>query len=257
MRIPLALAVIGSTAACSHADLVLYSAAFSPVGPLEFSVEQPDGSIIVGQQFDITADASNQPEPGVEIAHGVSLVQREFAPGGTEIWWTSSPLSEVSQADVASQTPLGPVFGLGSLSGLQLVLPVDWTDQIPVRLDSPSLGSFFIRPYSGIRTPVRFTIDGQTHFGYIELNQTVNIHNAPEFTITHWGYESEPDTPFTLPDCTVAAFLDDGVFNIYDLFVYLTMYNSNDPGADLAEPFGTLNFFDMAAFMTMFHFGCP
>ena len=48
-----------------------------------------------------------------------------------------------------------------------------------------------------------------------------------------------------------------GVINFFDLSAYITLFNAQDPAADLAGPFGTLNFFDVAAYVDLFNQGCP
>jgi len=48
-----------------------------------------------------------------------------------------------------------------------------------------------------------------------------------------------------------------GVLNFFDLVEYIALYNAQDPGADLAAPFGSLNFFDVFAYITAFNAGCP
>lgn len=48
-----------------------------------------------------------------------------------------------------------------------------------------------------------------------------------------------------------------GVLNFFDLSAYLDFYNAQDPAADLAAPFGVFNFFDLAAFLDAFNAGCP
>jgi hypothetical protein len=48
-----------------------------------------------------------------------------------------------------------------------------------------------------------------------------------------------------------------GTLNFFDVSAFLGAYNSQDPAADLAEPFGTFNFFDISAFLGVFNAGCP
>lgn len=48
-----------------------------------------------------------------------------------------------------------------------------------------------------------------------------------------------------------------GTLNFFDLAAYLALYNANNPAADLVPPFGTFNFFDLAAYLTSYNAGCP
>ena len=48
-----------------------------------------------------------------------------------------------------------------------------------------------------------------------------------------------------------------GSLNFFDVSAFLTAFNNQDPSADLAAPFGVFNFFDVSAFLTAFTGGCP
>tara|TARA_R110000782_G_scaffold19101_4_gene52000 strand:- start:10209 stop:11177 length:969 start_codon:yes stop_codon:yes gene_type:complete len=48
-----------------------------------------------------------------------------------------------------------------------------------------------------------------------------------------------------------------GQLNFFDVAEFITLFNAGDPRADLAEPIGTLDFFDIAAFIDAYNVGCP
>ncbi|MEM9372448.1 MAG: GC-type dockerin domain-anchored protein [Planctomycetota bacterium] len=48
-----------------------------------------------------------------------------------------------------------------------------------------------------------------------------------------------------------------GVLNFFDVAAYIGLYNAGDPAADVAAPFGSLNFFDISTFIGLFNAGCP
>lgn len=48
-----------------------------------------------------------------------------------------------------------------------------------------------------------------------------------------------------------------GTINFFDLLAYVSLFNAGDLAADLAAPFGSLNFFDLSAFLSEFNAGCP
>jgi len=48
-----------------------------------------------------------------------------------------------------------------------------------------------------------------------------------------------------------------GVLNFFDVTAFLSAFNNQEPVADLAAPFGVFNFFDVSAFLTSFVNGCP
>jgi cytochrome c peroxidase len=45
--------------------------------------------------------------------------------------------------------------------------------------------------------------------------------------------------------------------DFFDITRFLTLYNQQDPNADLAEPLGVFNFFDLAEFIGLYTAGCP
>jgi len=59
------------------------------------------------------------------------------------------------------------------------------------------------------------------------------------------------------PDCPADLAEPFGVLNFNDVIAFLTAFSSGDPSADLAEPFGVLNFNDIVAYLTLFGQGCP
>ncbi len=60
------------------------------------------------------------------------------------------------------------------------------------------------------------------------------------------------------PGCSTADLVEPyGVINFFDLARYLDLYNAQDPAADLVAPFGVLNFFDLAAYLDSYNAGCP
>lgn len=48
-----------------------------------------------------------------------------------------------------------------------------------------------------------------------------------------------------------------GTVNFFDLLAYVGLFNAGDLDADLAAPFGVLNFFDLSGFLGAFNAGCP
>ena len=48
-----------------------------------------------------------------------------------------------------------------------------------------------------------------------------------------------------------------GTLNVFDLFAYLGLYAAQDPAADLAEPFDLINVFDLFAYLDTYNQGCP
>ncbi|MFK7883543.1 MAG: S8 family serine peptidase [Phycisphaerales bacterium] len=60
------------------------------------------------------------------------------------------------------------------------------------------------------------------------------------------------------PGCSPADLVEPfGTLNFFDISAFITLYNAGDDSADLAEPFGTLNFFDISEFIGVYNSGCP
>lgn len=58
--------------------------------------------------------------------------------------------------------------------------------------------------------------------------------------------------------CSAADIVEPcGVTDFFDVAAYIALFNAGDPAADFAAPFGQLNFFDISAFITEFTNGCP
>ncbi|MCC5823877.1 MAG: hypothetical protein LAT64_09025 [Phycisphaerales bacterium] len=66
------------------------------------------------------------------------------------------------------------------------------------------------------------------------------------------------ENPLTMPQGCNAADLAEpfGVLNFFDLAAYLNLFNAGDPAADLNND-GVLNFFDVSTYLSIFNAGCP
>ncbi|MFK7884079.1 MAG: GC-type dockerin domain-anchored protein, partial [Phycisphaerales bacterium] len=56
---------------------------------------------------------------------------------------------------------------------------------------------------------------------------------------------------------TSCDFNGDGSLNFFDIAAFITAFNVGDLSADFAAPFGVLNFFDISEYITQFNAGCP
>ena len=60
------------------------------------------------------------------------------------------------------------------------------------------------------------------------------------------------------PGCSPADLTEPfGDVNVFDLFAYLALFNDADPAADLAEPFDVVNVFDLFEYLSIYNQGCP
>lgn len=60
------------------------------------------------------------------------------------------------------------------------------------------------------------------------------------------------------PGCNAADVAEPfGTLNFFDVAAFIGLYNAGAPAADLAAPLGSLNFFDVAEYITQYNAGCP
>lgn len=60
------------------------------------------------------------------------------------------------------------------------------------------------------------------------------------------------------PPCSAADLAGPfGVLNFFDVSAFVGLFNDQDDAADLAAPFGVWNFFDVSAFIALYNAGCP
>ncbi len=59
------------------------------------------------------------------------------------------------------------------------------------------------------------------------------------------------------PPCPADLAAPFGVLNFFDIAAYIGLFNAGDPIADFAAPFGTINFFDIVEYINQFNAGCP
>jgi len=59
------------------------------------------------------------------------------------------------------------------------------------------------------------------------------------------------------PPCVADLAAPFGILNFFDIVEYIALFNAGDPAADLAAPFGSINFFDIVEYINLFNQGCP
>jgi hypothetical protein len=84
------------------------------------------------------------------------------------------------------------------------------------------------------------------------------IVSAPGSTDSDPSNNSVADTnSITVLACTADLAAPWGQINFFDLSAFLAAYNAQQPSADLALPSGVFNFFDVSAYLNAFNTGCP
>ncbi len=109
-----------------------------------------------------------------------------------------------------------------------------------------------------------YTIDGgggTSSGGPFVLSGTIGQHDAaPPATGGVFQLSSGfwPGVVGQAGGCNAADLAEPfGTLNFSDVLEYLTAFAASDPVADLAPPFGTFNFSDVLAYLTAFGEGCP
>jgi hypothetical protein len=107
--------------------------------------------------------------------------------------------------------------------------------------------------------PLGYDFGGQT--GKQVLSGVIDINDAGQVafcaflqngTVGVWVATPVVDEP-----CVADLAEPFGVLNFFDVSAFLGFYNAQGPEADLAEPLGVWNFFDVSAFLGAYNAGCP
>jgi len=85
----------------------------------------------------------------------------------------------------------------------------------------------------------------------------LNGDNRPDLALGYSGNTCIRVFFAQAPDCPADLAEPLGELNFFDVVSFITAFNAMDPIADLAEPFGSFNFFDVAAYITAYNAGCP
>lgn len=91
------------------------------------------------------------------------------------------------------------------------------------------------------------------------LNQA-NLDDAGSYDCVVTGANTcgeAVSSPITLEVLCLADYNQDGSVSFFDLAAFLADFTDSDLAADIAAPFGILDFFDISALITVFQRGCP
>lgn len=107
--------------------------------------------------------------------------------------------------------------------------------------------------------PLGFDFGGTT--GKRVMNGIIDINDAGQVAFAAFLQNGTIGvfvaTPVTDEPCVADLAEPFGELNFFDVAAYIGLYNAGDAQADLAEPFGALNFFDVSAFIGAYNAGCP
>ena len=109
----------------------------------------------------------------------------------------------------------------------------------------------------GLRDRVMLLRDLNNDLDYNDAGETTVLFDAATATSNGLPSLSLPLSLTGAPLCEADLAPPFGTLNFFDLAAYVQSYNQQDASADLAEPFGVLNFFDVAAYIALYNAGCP
>lgn len=112
-------------------------------------------------------------------------------------------------------------------------------------------------PATWQQASITLEIPAGTTFVAIALgaHEDVEQNDHPPF---HGHYFDDAALSFSHPTCSPADLAEPfGVLDFSDIFAFLGSFVAMDPAVDLAEPFGVFDFSDVFAFLQAFGAGCP
>jgi hypothetical protein len=167
--------------------------------------------------------------------------------------------SRVSAASGVQQHPFAPIAGTDQLSpGTEYAVGFTTRSFEPSGPDEftqtgINAGVIEFTGYNIFTDPWDYAIPASMHLGQVYGPGGVTLNSAG-LAGRIYSAEFLIDCDNACPPDLAAPF---GTLNFFDLAAYIALYNANDPAADLAAPFGALNFFDLAEYIALYNAGCP
>lgn len=108
-----------------------------------------------------------------------------------------------------------------------------------------------VSSYDGLLAPNSSQWDPD--IGFIGNDRSVSTVATNTADGSRWLVRLIP-TPLACPSDIAEPF---GMLNFFDVAAFIALYNNQDPSADLADPVGVWNFFDISTFINEYNAGCP
>ncbi len=251
--------------------LTAWSAAGGTPDPFVYRLDDGAGNYNIGpSSFDANMTWLNtyQAEPGRE------LITRVMAAFGDIHDNDGVPGSDVVTVAVLEDPndDGNPTDAVLLTTGTGVWTPQPGNTFLTFDLDEPVevSGTFFVAVMMDVRqraNPARMDPQGQGAgaLSWMFYNPAPNLGDlgsspyilrmADSPFIGAWMIRAEGTSPGAACPADLAE--PAGVLNFFDLAAYLGLYNAGDPAADWAAPAGVINFFDLAAYLDAFNAGCP
>jgi len=125
-----------------------------------------------------------------------------------------------------------------------------WNNQVPPF-------EYFVPINEPFMVGVSIEINGDRYYGFVEFEMSTDF--GVEIDLLRWGYESEPNTALVVPvsPCSGVDIAEPyGSVDFFDVSAFISLFGDGDLQADFTGD-GTLDFFDISAFITAYGNGCP
>ena len=240
-------------------------------GVFEYRLDDGAGNFTIGpSQFDANMTWLNtfEAEPGFERVTRVSvsfgdIFDNDGLPGSDAV--TVAVLEDpTDDGDPADAVLLATGTGVWTDQASNVFLSFDLDEAVAVE------GTFFVAVMMDViqrANPARMDPQGQGAgaLSWLFYNPEPNLGDlgsspfilrmADSPFIGAWMIRAEGEAP--VEPCPADLAEPFGTLNFFDLVAYLGLFNAGDAAADLAEPTGELNFFDLVAYLGGFNAGCP
>lgn len=262
-------------------------------GEITLFHELSPAGVSTAATFDVAQDnAANVYTLDISDPNQIESIDRINATGTTRTTWLDSAdlfaLTNLVLVSTIGELEHNPdtdeiIFGANSLGGGQRILAaVDTNGNNTIDLgreirllwseDSHADGFNTGSPRDFFRLPdgrllwtdafndrVMMLTDLNSDGDYNDLGETTVYFDAETATLNGLPTLSLPlSIAATLDEACIADLAEPfGTLDFFDVSAFVNAYNAQDPAADLAEPFGTFNFFDVSAFVSAFGEGCP
>lgn len=258
---------------CAAAGLAMAVGVSAQAGPgvFEYRLDDGAGNFTIGpSQFDANMTWLNtfQAEPGFERITRVSvsfgdIFDNDSLPGSDIV--TVAVLEDpTDDADPSDAVLLATGTGVWTDQASNVFLNFDLDEAVAVE------GTFFVAVMMDViqrANPARMDPQGQGAgaMSWLFYNPEPNLGDlgsspfilrmADSPFIGAWMIRAEGEAP--AGPCAADLAEPFGVLNFFDALAYIQAFNAGDPSADLTDPTGVINFFDVLAYLDAYNAGCP
>lgn len=271
----------GSRTRCASVILLGLVGAGSSAQPLVFEVDPARSTVEISIQL-VTAvgsptDTDSSPVTGLmylaldsfgatssSVLYDLQLQLSETLDYNWSFGFAGSAdatLTDGGLFDAAGGSPKGPVPVSSGVFSVPDV-PIQATGIAVTNYNILIVGSDSVTQDLSAQEPIPTAIGGTL----TNLGPTMEVSSTVTYTDTVVVVEGVASAVITasativgvaqILDCPADIAAPSGTLNFFDISAFIALYNAQDPGADFTAD-GQLNFFDISAFIGLFNAGCP